>query len=198
MNQKAAIAQHQTPRRRRLPDRPLRVRPGVCRICGCSDFNACVPPTGVPCHWVQPDLCSNCAAFRKARVRRFGAKRACMLIRNERWRQIAAEGFDAKHDDVHDDGALLRAAVMYLWHGTTKAAPGNRILSRTIPLGWPWEPRWWKPKGRKRNLVRAGALCLAEYDRRSRARAATGPAEHKLLLSIDELAKKLRAKARRR
>ena len=28
----------------------------VCRICGCSDFNACYPP----CHWVEPNLCSRC------------------------------------------------------------------------------------------------------------------------------------------
>ena len=31
-----------------------------CRVCGCSDFEACQTPTG-PCHWVEPDLCSACA-----------------------------------------------------------------------------------------------------------------------------------------
>lgn len=31
-----------------------------CRICGCSETNACVRD-GVPCHWVEPDLCSACA-----------------------------------------------------------------------------------------------------------------------------------------
>jgi len=34
---------------------------GVCRICGCSDDNACVDEkTGEPCHWIEDDLCSNC------------------------------------------------------------------------------------------------------------------------------------------
>jgi len=29
---------------------------GMCRECGCTDRHAC--PDG--CHWVQPDLCSEC------------------------------------------------------------------------------------------------------------------------------------------
>ena len=31
----------------------------VCRVCGCTDAKACVVD-GVPCHWVEPDLCSAC------------------------------------------------------------------------------------------------------------------------------------------
>lgn len=31
----------------------------ICRICGCTRFNACVTPEG-PCHWVETDLCSAC------------------------------------------------------------------------------------------------------------------------------------------
>jgi len=31
----------------------------VCRVCGCSEFNACVGEDG-PCHWVEKDLCSAC------------------------------------------------------------------------------------------------------------------------------------------
>lgn len=34
----------------------------MCRSCGCTDDWACVvPPTYVPCHWVEEDLCSACA-----------------------------------------------------------------------------------------------------------------------------------------
>lgn len=29
-----------------------------CRVCGCTDDNACQPD---PCHWVEPNLCSACA-----------------------------------------------------------------------------------------------------------------------------------------
>lgn len=38
-------------------------------------------------------------------------------------------------------------------------------------MGWPWEPRWWKPKDVLTDLIRAGALCLAEADRARRAHA---------------------------
>jgi len=32
-----------------------------CRICNCTDDKACVGGDGEPCHWAEPDLCSNCA-----------------------------------------------------------------------------------------------------------------------------------------
>lgn len=38
-----------------------------CRGCGCSDFNACVID-GVPCHWVENDLCSVCARAATTRI----------------------------------------------------------------------------------------------------------------------------------
>lgn len=28
----------------------------TCRVCGCTEFNACQPP----CWWVEDDLCSAC------------------------------------------------------------------------------------------------------------------------------------------
>lgn len=33
-----------------------------CRVCGCTDEDcyACIQRTGVPCGWVEPDLCSAC------------------------------------------------------------------------------------------------------------------------------------------
>jgi hypothetical protein len=36
--------------------------PGICRECGCSDMRACVDPVLGACSWVEPDLCSHCAA----------------------------------------------------------------------------------------------------------------------------------------
>lgn len=44
--------------RMRLVPRP------TCRGCGCTDEDCsqCVERTGTPCHWVEPDLCSACAA----------------------------------------------------------------------------------------------------------------------------------------
>ena len=33
-----------------------------CRVCGCTDSNCsgCIERTGIPCHWVEDDLCSAC------------------------------------------------------------------------------------------------------------------------------------------
>lgn len=34
----------------------------TCRICGCTDNDCrqCIERTGMPCHWIEPDLCSAC------------------------------------------------------------------------------------------------------------------------------------------
>jgi hypothetical protein len=43
------------------PDRL--VLPGAdrrCRICGCSQHQACIDPEHGPCWWVELDLCSHC------------------------------------------------------------------------------------------------------------------------------------------
>ena len=34
----------------------------TCRVCGCTedDCRQCIAKTGVPCHWVEEDLCSAC------------------------------------------------------------------------------------------------------------------------------------------
>ena len=43
-----------------LTDPGLPIR--TCRICGCTDedCSACIEKTGIPCHWVEKDLCSAC------------------------------------------------------------------------------------------------------------------------------------------
>ncbi|MDB5531573.1 MAG: hypothetical protein JWR51_4676 [Devosia sp.] len=111
------------------------------------------------------------------------------LIVAERQRQISVEGWTPAHDDEHDDGAMLRAAVLYIWHGTDRQANQVFILSAdyNVPQGWPWDAQWWKPKDRRSNLIRAGALCLAEHDRLVRANKPTGPADHKLGIALREL-----------
>ncbi|TLX16733.1 hypothetical protein [Rhizobium sp. MHM7A] len=97
---------------------------------------------------------------------------ASTLIRAERQRQIDKEGWTYQHDAEHTDGALLSAAVVYLQFGTDKAGPVNKS---GIPVTWPWEDEWFKPKDRVSNLVRAGALCLAEDNRLNAAMIDTRP-----------------------
>lgn len=127
--------------------------PSVCSACnGTGDADN-----------AAEDECRDCSGTGKpnADVVRETAVR---LIQQERDRQIAVEGWTPEHDDEHADGEMLRAAVIYLHHDTDRAAPMNG----NIPLSWPWDAKWWKPKDRVRNLERAGALCLAEKDRLER------------------------------
>lgn len=85
------------------------------------------------------------------------------LIAEERQRQIEKEGWTPEHDADHEDGELIRAAVIY-------AKPANKrplYTNDTVPVGWPWEKEWWKPtpENRVRELQKAGALIAAEIDR---------------------------------
>lgn len=100
-------------------------------------------------------------------------------VLNERHRQITAEGFDTVHDDEHTDGSLAIAAACY-------ASPHRIYVKRdyadsvTFLDPWPWDQRWDRrpyegntvrsngskgEKHRRKLLVKAGALILAEIER---------------------------------
>lgn len=82
-------------------------------------------------------------------------------IAAERKRQIEVEGWTPHHDDRHASGEMAEAAACYaITAGTGSLFP---------PLQWPWSNDWWKPKDRRRDLVRAGALIVAEIERLDRA-----------------------------
>ena len=36
-------------------------KPGACRVCGCTEWNACIDPGGAPCRRVEDGLCSQCS-----------------------------------------------------------------------------------------------------------------------------------------
>lgn len=84
----------------------------------------------------------------------------------ERRRQIEKEGWTSEHDDEHAEG-LACAAACY--------AAGSRRLMIEGDMAdievWPWDESWWKPTNRRRDLVKAGALILAEIERLDRAEA---------------------------
>lgn len=87
---------------------------------------------------------------------------AVSLIAAERERQLQVEGWDQSHDDNHIFDELAIAAACY-------AMPPS-ISART--KHWPWDCGWWKPspEDRIRELVKAGALIVAEIDRLQRLR----------------------------
>ena len=90
--------------------------------------------------------------------------RAWLDVMGERVRQITAEGWTADHDDAHNLGQMAGAALCYLAedipHWARQQAHG---------CYWPWDAGWWKPGDHRRNLVKAGALILAEIERLDRA-----------------------------
>lgn len=90
-------------------------------------------------------------------------KSAIADIKAERERQVMEEGWTEDHDDAHENGELMAAADCYApreGHPVHPATP--------VPATWPWEPSWWKPRDSRRNLIRAGALVLAEAERLGR------------------------------
>lgn len=99
----------------------------------------------------------------------------------ERARQIAAEGWTLAHDDDHREGELAIAAAVY-------AAPIPLRAEIIVPCGcrsvgdcphaafpktkwgdaWPFDGKP-KRKDRRRDLIRAAALIVAEIERIDRA-----------------------------
>jgi hypothetical protein len=86
------------------------------------------------------------------------------LIAAERERQMRVEGWTESHDDEHDDGQMLSAAIVY-----AERVRLPESFASTLPPMWPWAAKWWKPSDDLvRNLVKAGALIAAEIDRLQR------------------------------
>lgn len=78
-------------------------------------------------------------------------------ISAERQRQIECEGWTPKHDDTHVGGELAIAAACY--------ADDRRVFNKAAHPKWPWSQDWWKPTDRRRDLVKAAALIVAEIER---------------------------------
>ena len=93
-----------------------------------------------------------------------GMTRAARDVLAERQRQIEVEGWTPEHDDAHSLGQMAGAALCYLAedipHWARQQAHG---------CYWPWDAEWWNPGDHRRNLVKAGALILAEIERLDRA-----------------------------
>ena len=83
-------------------------------------------------------------------------------IRDERYRQIRDEEWSPAHDDTHDACEMADAAACY---ALGQPEPIIRQL-------WPWGWQWWKPTDKRRNLIKAAALIVAEIERLDRTKGA--------------------------
>ena len=101
--------------------------------------------------------------------------RAWVDVMGERVRQMAVEGWTPEHDDCHDRAELAQAAACYAISGTPadEAVFIHGRWKDPRDLFWPrgFGLEWWKPTNRRRDLVKAGALILAEIERLDRAAA---------------------------
>lgn len=98
-------------------------------------------------------------------------KTAIELISAERERQIEEEGYVSKNDDIWSRGELAGAAACYAMNGTTLA--GDTLLKKV----WPWSDACFKPTpdNRIKELVKAGALIVAEIERLQRLENSSSP-----------------------
>lgn len=86
-------------------------------------------------------------------------------IATERRRQIEVEGWTPEHDDKHMAGNMAVAAASYAVGPYTAGSDLQRLIWR-----WSgWSLQWLKPKNPRADLVRAGALIVAEIERLDRA-----------------------------
>lgn len=110
---------------------------------------------------------------------------ALLDVAAERRRQVDVENWTPEHDDKHNRGEMIRAAVNY-----AAAASVSVYLSRSHDypdhppfrdhgqaVRWPWDISWWKPSNPRRDLVKAAALIIAEIERLDRATATEGSGE---------------------
>ncbi|HAI4396475.1 TPA: ead/Ea22-like family protein [Escherichia coli] len=86
----------------------------------------------------------------------------------ERQRQQSVEGWTPEHDNAYQNSELADAAACYAIHAHNQGF--------STPAHWPWSPDWWKQSGARCDLVKAGALILAEIERIDRAAGVGVPA----------------------
>lgn len=107
----------------------------------------------------------------RERLRRAEADDGAGRIAAERRRQTEAEGWDAKHDDEHDDGALaIVAAALAVHHTDASVLDPHGIVDGSLDA-------WGLIAKHRNSTVRcleiAGALIAAEIDRELRRAALT-------------------------
>lgn len=95
---------------------------------------------------------------------------AIEMIKAERERQVSVEGYTLEHDDVHRKGQIAAAAACYAMPVDVRPCEFSGRATRWMPIHWPWSHVDWRPTpfDRVRELVKAGALIVAEIERLQR------------------------------
>lgn len=118
------------------------------------------------------------AALAAHRRNTHAASPAALDVLAERQRQINAEGWTPEHDDEHASDEIAAFAALYAmpeacrdWDARSTGY-GNTLAEAITPEGW-------QPKlgDRRRELIKAGALIIAEIERLDRAAQRHGGAQ---------------------
>ncbi|MGR9384887.1 hypothetical protein [Rhizobium leguminosarum] len=121
---------------------------------------------------------------------------AIVDVAAERRRQIEVEGFDHKHDDTSNPDTMALAAAVYAIPDHYRFLDCEGFGSERGSLRrvlWPWDDEWFKPGDRRRELVKAAALIIAEIEAIDRANGAPAILEglNGKRRSLDELTQHL-------
>jgi len=87
----------------------------------------------------------------------------------ERRSQVEEKGYDEDHDDGHRDGSIASAAATYAFYASTSGWRDGRLMDSSVFVSvfrWLWPSSWnFKARPRRRCLIIAGALIIAEIER---------------------------------
>lgn len=94
-------------------------------------------------------------------------------IATERERQTRVFGWTPEHDDKHTKGEMAKAAACYALSASINKHARSVCEQDWSPWWdciflkryWPWHPKWWRPEGRRVELIKAAALIVAELER---------------------------------
>jgi hypothetical protein len=111
--------------------------------------------------WEAAENRAEAAEKRIAELEVLAFSPAILDVISERQRQRSVEGWTSEHDDAYQNSELADAAACYAIHAHNQGF--------STPAHWPWAPEWWKQSGARRDLVKAGALILAEIERLDRS-----------------------------
>ncbi|MFY1855203.1 hypothetical protein ACOTBX_24690 [Achromobacter xylosoxidans] len=118
------------------------------------------------------DLLAAVRMFRPAPAAGDALTAAARDVLAERQRQISVEGWEPERDDTYRHGELASAAASYAQCAGLQGEGATTENAFKTPFveNWPWSEAWWKPSAEpRRNLIKSGALILAEIERLDRA-----------------------------
>ncbi|MFM0595359.1 hypothetical protein [Paraburkholderia dilworthii] len=141
-----------------------------------GSFDSCRrewPEAPQECYVGADPLMPETKALLAAQTSQQGISDAARDVLAERRRHVEVEGWAQEHDDQHNAGMLAVSAACYALHAaaglsSTDSAYWSRTFAKTAGELWQFDVEWWKPSTTRRDLVKAGALILAEIERLDR------------------------------